>query len=127
MTTQQVELPVEVAADLAALQALAVKHRRDYLRIRTAKLAELTGQPVRFTRDRMTPEQLAALPPVVDSTGVELTTGMRVRCPDGVRAVIERVDKRSRRCVVDRSDGAKKMTVATKLTALNVRRAQHAA
>lgn len=108
--------PVELQADLTALQQLAVRHRREYMRLKTAALAQLTGQPVRYTRDRMTQEQLAALPPVVDSAGTELVAGMKVRCPDGVRATVERVDKRSRRCVVDRVDGTKKMTVATRLT-----------
>jgi hypothetical protein len=109
-------LPLETTAELLALQALAVKHRREYMRLRTRELAKLTGEPVRFTRDRWTPEQLAALPDVLDSTGAVLQTGQRVRCPDGVRGVIERVDKRSRRCVVVRADNTKKMTVATRLT-----------
>lgn len=116
MTAQPEAPPVELVADLAALQQLAVRHRREYMRLKTAELARLTGQPVKFRRDRMTQEQLAALPPVVDGHGVELVAGMKVRCPDGVRATIERVDKRSRRCVVDRQDGTKKMTVATRLT-----------
>lgn len=118
MTTATLEAPAELAAELSALQQLAVRHRREYMRLRTIELAKLTGATPRFTRDRMTAEQLAALPPVTDSEGTILETGQRVRCPDGVRAVVRRVDKRSRRCVVDRADGQAKMTVATRLTIL---------
>lgn len=116
MTTATLEAPAELAAELSALQQLAVKHRREYMRLRTIELAKITGEPVRFTRDRFTAEQLAELPNVTDSNDVVLEAGMKVRCPDGVRAVVERVDKRSRRCVVDRADGTKKMTVAKRLT-----------
>lgn len=117
MTTATLEAPAELAAEFAALQELANRHRREYMRLRTRELAKLTGQPVRFTRDRMTAEQLAALPEVVDANGVVLRPGMKVKCPDGVRAVVQRVDKRSRRCVVERADGLMKMTVAHRLTA----------
>ena len=110
------EAPMELAAEFAALQALAVKHRREYMHLKTIELAKLNGVPPKFTRDRMTGEQLAQLPSVVDSAGTVLAAGMRVKCPDGVRATIERVDKRSRRCVVARVDGTRKMTVATRLT-----------
>lgn len=116
MTTAAIEAPAELVAELTALQQLAVKHRREYIRLRTVELAKLTGQPVRFTRDRMTPAQLAELPDVTDANGVTLVTGMKVKCPDGVRAIVRRVDKRSRRCVVDRADGTSKMTVANRLT-----------
>jgi len=126
MAHQAEDPPVELLADFAALQQLAVRHRREYMRLRTAELARITGQPVKFTRDRMTQEQLAALPPVVDGDGNVLEPGMKVKCPDGVRATIERVDKRSRRCVVARPDG-RKMTVATRLTAINTRRKQSSA
>lgn len=127
MTTALEAPPIELLADLSALQQLAVRHRREYMRLKTAELAKLQGVPVRFTRDRMTKEQLDALPPVLDSAGVELVAGQKVRCPDGVRAVIERVDKRSRRCVVDRVDGTKKMTVASRLTVVGGRKSAHAA
>lgn len=116
MTTATLEAPQELAAELAALQQLAVRHRREYMRLRTLELAKLTGETPRFTRDRMTPEQLAALPDVTDSEGTVLEPGMKVRCPDGVRATVRRVDKRSKRCVVDRADGTAKMTVAKRLT-----------
>lgn len=115
MTTATLEAPAELAAELSALQQLAVKHRREYMRLRTIELAKITGEPVRFTRDRMTAEQLAELPDVTDANDVVLEAGMKVKCPDGVRATVERVDKRSRRCVVDRADGTKKMTVAKRL------------
>jgi hypothetical protein len=122
MTTE--EAPAELAAELAALHALAARHRREYVRLRTIELAKLTGTPVRFSRERFTREQLDALPPVLDGNGVTLAVGQRVRCPDGVHAVVRRVDKRSRRCVVERKDGQTKMTVAKRLIALNVRKAQ---
>src|SRR4051812_31595125 len=93
---------LELAAELAALQALATKHRREYTRLRTIELARMRGETPRFTRDRMTREQLAALPPVVDSAGVELAPGQTVKCPDGVMGKVLRVDKRSKRAVVDR-------------------------
>lgn len=115
------ELAVE--AELTALQKLAVKHRREYMRLKTVELARLTGQPLKFRRERYTTEQLAALPDVLDGNGVVLQAGQRVRCPDGVRAVVQRVDRRSRRCVVERADGTQKMTVASKLTVLGVRKA----
>lgn len=121
-----IEAPAELAAELSALQQLAVRHRREYMRLRTIELARLTGTQPKFTRDRMTQEQLAALPPVTDSKDVVLAAGMKVTCPDGVRAVIERVDKRSRRCVVVRADGTKKMTVAKRLTAQAARRRERA-
>lgn len=126
MTLTSLEPPPELAAELAALQALAAKHRQEYVRLRTLELAKLTGEPVRFRRDRMTAEQLAALPPVADVNGVELRPGAKVRCPDGVRGVVQRVDKRSKRCVVERADGTCKMTVAARLTAVG-RRAVRAA
>lgn len=127
-TAESLDVPTELVAELTALQLLAVKHRREYMRLRTQELAKLTGQPVRFTRDRMTPAQLAELPDVLDSTGAVLEAGQKVKCPDGVRAEIERVDRRSRRCVVDRVDGTKKMTVATRLTIVgNSKRRTHAA
>lgn len=106
---------LELAAELAALQALATKHRREYTRLRTIELARMRGETPRFTRDRMTREQLAALPPVVDSAGVELAPGQTVKCPDGVMGKVLRVDKRSKRAVIDRRDGTRKMTVAARL------------
>lgn len=93
MTTQTLDAPPEVVAELSAIQLLVVKHRREYMRLKTLELARLTGEKPRFTRDRMAPEQLAALPPVVDSAGVQLEAGMKVKCPDGVRAVVRRVDR----------------------------------
>lgn len=120
--TEQKQLPPHLAAELRALEELAARHRREYVRLRTIELAKLKGETPRFTRDRMTREQLAQLPPVLDANDVPLEVGMKVRCPDGMRARVERVDKRSKRCVVEREDGSKKMTVATRLTALNVRR-----
>jgi len=123
MTSATLEAPHELAAELAALQALAVKHRREYMRLKTIELARLRGEEPRFTRERFTTEQLAALPDVLDSTGTVLQVGMKVKCPDGVRATVRRVDKRSRRCVVDRADSTAKMTVATRLTVTGHRRA----
>lgn len=120
------DAPLELAAELSALQRLAAKHRRDYIRLRTVELARLTGQPVRFTRERYTREQLAALPPVLDADGNELHVGARVKCPDGVRGVVRRVDKRSKRCVVARSDDTAKMIVAARLTTMGVRRLRSA-
>lgn len=119
MTSATLEAPQELAAEFAALQALAVKHRREYMRLKTIELAKLRGETPKFTRDRMTQEQLAELPPVEDSTGTVIEAGMRVRCPDGVRAVVRRVDKRSKRCVVDRADQSMKMTVAKRLTVIS--------
>lgn len=119
-TFEQLEIPdlVVAEADAAALAELAAKHRREFTRLRTLHVARLTGtQPV-FHRDRMTQAQLQQLPPVTDHNGVELVAGQRVKCPDGVYARVERVDRRSRRCVVDRADGTKKMTVARRLTAV---------
>lgn len=116
MTSATLEAPQELAAEFAALQALAVKHRREYMRLKTIELAKLRGETPRFTRDRMTAEQLAALPDVTDSAGTVLEAGQKVRCPDGVKATVRRVDKRSKRCVVDRADGTAKMTVAKRLT-----------
>lgn len=113
MTTTE----LEAVADAKALAALASKHSREFVRLRTLELARLTGDTPVFRRDCWTQEQLAELPPVTDSTGVELTEGARVKCPDGVRAKVQRVDRRSRRCVVKRADGSLKMTTATKLTA----------
>lgn len=124
--TVQVTDP-ELQAEFAALQALATKHKREYIRLRTIELAKLTGRPVRFTRDRMTRAQLEELPPVVDSQGVVLDVGMRVKCPDGLKAKVVRVDKRSKRCVVDRSDGTRKMTVAKRLTVTSRVRAENPA
>lgn len=120
--TSTPDLPPHLAAELRALEELASRHRREYVRLRTIELAKLKGETPRFTRDRMTREQLAELPPVLDANGVTLEQGMKVRCPDGMRARVERVDKRSRRCVVDREDGTKKMTVARRLTVLGPRR-----
>lgn len=122
MDTAKPEVPAELVAELNALQQLAVKHRREYMRLKTVELARITGQPVKFRRERYTAEQLAALPDVLDSNGVVLQAGQRVRCPDGVRGVVQRVDRRSRRCVVERADDTTKMTVATKLTVLGARR-----
>jgi hypothetical protein len=124
MTTLAPEAPPELVAEFAALEALAVRHRREYIRLRAIEMAKLTGQPVRFSRDRMTREQLEALPPVLDSEGTVLEPGTRVKCPDGVKARVVRVDKRSKRCVVDRADGQRKMTVARKLTVTGRRRTQ---
>ncbi len=121
MTTATIEAPAELAAELSALQQLAVRHRREYMRLRTIELAKLTGTQPKFTRDRMTREQLAALPPVTDSEGTVIEPGMKVVAPDGVRATVRRVDKRSRRCVVDRTDGTAKMTVAKRLTVVQPR------
>lgn len=111
----------ELTAELQALQDLAVKHRREFMRLRTIHLARLTGTEPRFTRDRMTQAQLAELPDVTDSTGTVLERGQRVRCPDGVRARVLRVDRRSRRCVVARADGTQKMTMASRLTVMGQR------
>jgi hypothetical protein len=122
LNTATLDMPQELVAELRALEALAARHRREYVRLRAIEMAKLTGEPVKFTRDRMTQKELAELPPVLDANGVELAPGMKVRTPDGVRAEIVRVDKRSKRCVVDRADGQRKMTVARRLTALNVRR-----
>lgn len=121
MTQATLDTPAELAAELAALQQLAVRHRREYIRLRTIELAKLKGEAPRFTRDRMTTEQLAELPDVADANGVVLERGMKVRCPDGVHATVRRVDKRSKRCVVDRKDGTAKMTVAKRLTVIGAR------
>lgn len=128
MQETEQQMPAHLVAELRALEELAARHRREYVRLRTIELAKLKGETPRFTRNRMTREQLDSLPPVLDANGVPLDVGMKVRCPDGLKATIERVDKRSRRCVVEREDGSKKMTVARRLTAKNVRRRQtHAA
>jgi hypothetical protein len=122
-TTLDKEIPPHLKAELAALEALAARHRSEYVRLRTIELAKLRGESPRFTRDRMTREQLAELPPVTDVHGVELRPGQRVKCPDGVHARVVRVDKRSKRAVVERQDGQTKMTVSRRLTVMGVRRA----
>lgn len=66
-------------------------------------------------RHRLTQAELAALPPVLDANGVELAPGLKVKCPDGVRGRVERIDRKSKRAVVERNDGLVKMVTASKL------------
>lgn len=84
----------------------------------SATAATEEGTPTRpggSRRHRLTQVELAALPPVLDANGVELVPGIKVKCPDGVRGRVERVDRKSKRAVVERNDGLVKMVTAHKL------------
>lgn len=77
-------------------------------------------------RHRLTQAELAALPPVADAAGIELRPGQKVKCPDGQRGKVIRVDRRSRRVVVERAEDTK-MIVASRVIITSGVRAKEAA
>lgn len=85
------------------------------------------SKPGGSKRHRLTQAELAALPQVLDSTGTPLEPGMKVKCSDGWRGKIVRVDRRSRRAVYERNDGESGMVTASKLTITSGKRALTAA
>lgn len=95
------EIDVTARAVSQAFSELAARHAKEYGEILKAKLKAC---------------ELEASAPVTDADGKELLPETKVLTPDRKTATIVRVDRRSRRVVVEYADGGRQMLTASRLT-----------
>lgn len=117
----------EAEAAAKAAQALLVKHGREFQKLRLEALAELTPADEQTDGDKpaAAPKAPKASTPAVDTTNLPPALDSKERevepehkvvvVETGQKAVVLRVDRRSKRAVIQFEDETKKMIVTKKL------------